>query len=197
MSFNRKHNSFEEPRKHCRAVLGVPQFINPGLRRKHDVGLAFFLDYYKHSGSTWSLHGEGQQLQFDTSRYAGFLVWDHKPRELGAKTFEDRAEDARRFLKTYNQWANGETYWYSLEDVDGNPLSSSDGYYDVDLIVTDITPYLGRGDQVKIRGDAAAVAHRLKLPAGVLLVDEFTTELEAAGAESGRAGTETTNQEEV
>jgi hypothetical protein len=120
-SFGRRHLSYKDPEELGlsleRGEDGKPKVLNPGLRRKLEVGLAFFLSYYEHGGSVWSLIGEGPQCRWDTVSLAGLLVWEHPPKELGAKSREDRAKDARRFLETYNAWSNGDGMGYVVEDV--------------------------------------------------------------------------------
>jgi hypothetical protein len=92
-------------------------FFTLGFRRKLRVGLAFPLSKYEHGGVEWSLAGEGTNCRWDTTRNAGFLVWDHKPGDMGAKSYEDRKEDAKRFLEIFNDWVNGNCYGYKVERV--------------------------------------------------------------------------------
>src|SRR6185437_5228951 len=80
---------------------------NIGLRRKMQVGLAFLLDYFEHSLGRYDIAGTGPNDQWDTSHNAGLLVWEHKPGDMGAKTYEARQKDAEAFLETYNNWMNG------------------------------------------------------------------------------------------
>lgn len=118
-SFGRQHASYKDPEalglSLDRDEDGKPKIMNPGLRRKLKVGLAFFLAYYEHGGCVWSLTGEGPQCRWDSVRIAGLLVWEHKPGDMGAKTPEARAKDARAFLESYNAWSNGEGLGYAVE----------------------------------------------------------------------------------
>ena len=99
VSFLRKFNSYRSPDEYVRRGSdGLPEPRTLGFRRKHDVGLLCFLDYFQHGDGDWRLHGEGTQDCWDNSLYAGILLWEHKPAEMGAKMFEDRAAGARRFL---------------------------------------------------------------------------------------------------
>lgn len=120
-SFGRRHASYKDPEELGlsleRGEDGTPKIKNPGLRRKLETGLAFFLSYYEHGGCVWSLIDEGPQCQWDSVRIAGLLVWEHKPGDMGAKTREDRAKDARLFLESYNDWSNGQGLGYVVEDV--------------------------------------------------------------------------------
>lgn len=88
---------------------------NKDLRAKLKSGLAFMLDYYEHGQCAWSLSGEGTQCQWDTSRFAGLLVWEHDEDNIGAKTVEDRRKDATAFINRYTLWCNGEIYGYTME----------------------------------------------------------------------------------
>lgn len=92
-------------------------FFTIGFRRKLAVGLAFPLSKYEHGGEAWSIAGRGYQCVFDTTFDAGFLVWNHKPRDMGARTYEDRRADAEGFLTVFNDWVNGSCYYYKLERV--------------------------------------------------------------------------------
>lgn len=147
-----------------------------GLTRKFAVGLAFMLDYYEHGQGKYSLHGEGPQCQWDTSRCAGVLVWENKPEDMGAKTVADRAEDARGFLETYNNWMNGSVYGYMLEDAEGNDIASCWGFYDEETLVEDINHNLEAGDRVMVEGDASFLVDESDLTEGVKVVDEFEEE---------------------
>src|SRR6185312_15574675 len=92
------------------------------------VGLAFWLQYHEHSLGRWDLKGEGPQCPWDTAYLAGILIWTGKPGDIGAKTLEGRAEDARDFLESYNAWANGETFWFRLTDENGEEIESIGGW---------------------------------------------------------------------
>lgn len=154
-SFNRRHSNSETP-DHFGLRMGRDGNIKApvGLQRKLNVGTAFMLDYYEHSGSVWSLHGEGMQCKWDTSSYGGILIWEHKVSDMGAKTREARAKDAASFLETYNCWANGDGYGYTIEDEEGNEIDSCWGFYgnDVNYMINDhIRPHL-EGKQYEVRG---------------------------------------------
>lgn len=149
-----------------------------GLRRKLSVGLAFMLDYYEHGQGAYSLAGEGMQCQWDTSDNAGILIWEHSPKEMGAKTLEERAKDARNFLETYNNWMNGYVYGYIIETVDGEHVDSCWGYYS-DADVTDaITAQLENGDRIKIEGQCEWAFEKCRLPKdkSIEIVDNFNDE---------------------
>lgn len=124
-SFCTKHNNYKNPN----IILSA----NIGLKRKLTVGTAFVLSYYEHSGSIWSLKGEGPQCQFDTVPLAGILIWEETPKNLGAKTYIERQNDARNFLKVYNAWMNGECYGYLIER-EGEVIDSCGGFIGVEHI---------------------------------------------------------------
>lgn len=132
---------------------GVPDGFDPltiGMRRKMAVGLAFVLDYYEHGSGAYSLHGEGMQCRWDTANGAGLLVWEHDPKEMGAKSRDDRAKDARAFLDEYNAWMNGEAMYFILEDEDGNTVDSCGGFLDMKYMVSVINEQLKDGDVVAV-----------------------------------------------
>jgi hypothetical protein len=155
------------------------EFKTIGMRRKFSVGLAFVLDLYEHSGSAWSLSGSGMQCQWDTSRGAGVLIWEGKPGDIGAKTYDDRAADATRFLETYNEWANGQCYWFSIDDGDGNPIDSCGGFIGLDSLREAINESLGENDEIIVRGECKDIAEYMRLKGDV--VDEWTEADETAG----------------
>lgn len=150
ISFSNRHYNYEHPDKYLRPIYnerGRLQGVEPrsiGLRRKMQVGLAYVLSYFEHGQCEWGLQGETFQCQWDTAQIAGLLIWPHKPNEMGAKTPEDRAEDARNFLKVYTDWCNGEVYGYRVTtqqldpddpdylDEDGDEISSCWGYFGSD-----------------------------------------------------------------
>jgi len=154
ISFNRNHVGYESPDNYLEAKYDSSRSgtnvkertsIEPAnitIRNKMKAGTAFKLDYFEHGNSVWSLHGEGPQCQFDTSRHAGMLLWNNPVKDMGYKTYEDRQKDARNFLKYYTSWCNGETYWYKIEKmVDGEweEIDSCGGFIGVDTIKEAIT----------------------------------------------------------
>lgn len=120
--FGRRHTNYSDPEglglSLERDEDGAPVIRNPGLRRKMAVGLAFFLTYRDHGRGEWSLRGVGRFCPWDSVGHAGLLVWEHRPDAIGAKTYEDRAEDAMGCLATYNAWANGDCYGFAIQEVD-------------------------------------------------------------------------------
>jgi hypothetical protein len=163
VSFNCRHRNFEHPDRYC-----LHARENFGLRRKLQVGLAFWLSYYEHSLCRWSLHGGGPQCRFDSVRTAGILIWTGKPSAIGAKTYTDRATDARHFLEQYTDWCNGSCYWFSLDDHEGNLLDSCGGYIGTDQLAEAINESLDDGDRVTVHGDAADLAQYLHLKATIV-----------------------------
>lgn len=118
-SFSRRHNSFVDPDE--------LELNSLGMRRKFACGTAFMLSYYEHGNCAWSLLGAGQQCQWDTVNGAGVLIWQGKAKDLGA-TVEKRREVAAAVLENYTDWCNGNCYWYSLEDSEGETVDSCGGF---------------------------------------------------------------------
>lgn len=171
VSFNPRHRNHKDASDYSPLPIG--------LRRKLQVGLAFVLDYYEHGGSAWSLAGRGMQCPWDTSKNAGLLIWDHTPSEIGAKTYAERAADASRFLDTYNDWANGNCYYFSLEDGDGEHLDSCGGFIGLEHLADTINEHLSDDDEIIVRGSCSDLAQYMKLRGEI--VDEFTSADELAG----------------
>ncbi len=120
-SFNRNHTNFGDPPLDYYGNLSI------GFRRKLQVGTAFLLDYFEHGTSIWSLRGEGPQCPWDSVTGAGFMALDD-PKDRP----EGRKEDARNFLKWYNDWCNGQTFQYSLEK-EGEVIDSRCGFIGDDI----------------------------------------------------------------
>ena len=124
-SFNSRHTNYREPSdfliecqgRKSRYVKGA----NIGIQRKLDVGTAFLLSCYEHSGISYSLRGEGTQCHWDTTGIAGILIWEESPSNMGAKTYAERQQDARNFLEEYNSWVNGQCYCYAIEKMEKCP----------------------------------------------------------------------------
>jgi hypothetical protein len=161
ISFCRRHKNFEHPDLYC---LNKPE--NIGLRRKLQVGLTFWLSYYEHNLCKWSLGGEGPQCRWDSVDIAGLLIWTGKPSNMGAKTYEDRASDARNFLEAYTDWCNGQCYWFSLED-DQQLLDSCGGFIGMDQLAEAINDALDDKDQLIAKGEAAELVRYMNLKAKI------------------------------
>ena len=138
---------------------------DPGLRVKMRVGLAFVLSYYEHSGSLWMLKDGnipgGVEFQWDGTRIAGLLVWNHDPSDMGAKSYPDRMKDAQSFLDEYNAWANGDGLCYTIEDAEGNMIDSCMGYVSDNKadMINDIRAAIREtpGHEIELTGDCAWV----------------------------------------
>lgn len=183
VSFGRKHVNYEDPDKFVKAFDQPTKEVTPanvGLARKLKVGLAFWLSYYEHGQGAWSLIGEGTQCRWDTACLAGLLVWTGKPGDIG---LEDRADDARNFLESFNDWLNGNIYWFRLTDENGEEIESFGGMIGDEALSEVVGEELKAGDNVVIEGDAAWLKEHLVLPEGVNVVDEFPDQLEASEAE--------------
>jgi hypothetical protein len=186
VSFGRKHRNYEDPDKYVKSFDQRTREVTPaniGLARKLNAGLAFLLSYYEHGLGAWSLIGEGTQCPWDTAYLAGILIWSGKPGDIGANTLDDRAEDARDFLESYNAWANGETYWFRLSDENGGEIETIGGFIGEEALSEAIGESLQPGDSVKVEGDAAWLKNHLQLPEGVTVVEEFHDQHEAAAPE--------------
>lgn len=98
-------------------------FSNVGLQAKIRVGLAFPLSAYEHGGIKYYLYGQGPgyDRQWDYTYHAGIMVWEHSPKDIGAKTYEDRVKDAQSCLDEYNDWLNGNCYSYDITRIDKCP----------------------------------------------------------------------------
>jgi hypothetical protein len=104
---------------------------------------------------------------------------------MGAKTKEERFEVAMRFVETYNEWGNGNCYWYRLEERKRLPCGHTEdndldagcgGYIGWDSLKEAIASEAGvqAGDEIVVRGEAKGMAQYLDLPEGAEIVDDFT-----------------------
>lgn len=116
-SFNNRHNDYKDWGEFAQYIAkhGGPVPKN-GIRQKLDASTAFWLSYYEHGQSVWSLHGEGTQchsgFRWDTTSYAGIIMGDYK--QLKSLDHTQRAASAREVLKAYTSWCNGEVYEYTF-----------------------------------------------------------------------------------
>jgi len=155
-SFQARHVSYRNPNDFF--PEGKPTI---GFRRKLDVGLAFVLSYGEHGTCRWFRQGTSYCDPWDTTRFAGILVWENSPKDIGAKSYEDRAKDADSFLETYTNWCNGNVYGFDLDEEVVLPCghtkrenyTSCYGFYDVESLAQEVAAIV-RGDQVRFEGDA-------------------------------------------
>jgi hypothetical protein len=174
-SFNRRHGSYEDPDKYIVGYDRETRTVKPstiGLRRKLEVGLAFWLSYFEHGDGAWSLIGEGTQCQWDTAYLAGLLLRTGKPGDIGAKTYEDRAEDARGFLEEFSAWANGHCYFLEIKDQSDKILLNCGGFIGTDHLEGVLAEELEPGDKIWFEGDCADLGEYLTLPKGVKIIEK-------------------------
>lgn len=153
ISFNRNSIHYQFPELFIKVKGSEVSPANIGLVSKFRAGLAYFLDYYEHGLCKYSLHNEGMQCRWDTSNFAGILIWKNKPGDMGAKTQEERAKDARGFLETYNNWMNGCVYGYQIMDNELNHLDSCYGFYETDYLSEEIVNRLEDDDEIMLADD--------------------------------------------
>lgn len=121
VSFDSKSTLFREPAAAGlgpRDKFGEPTITNIGLQRRIDVGNAFFLSCYRHSGDSWGLRGEVMKDQWDTADIAGILIRKDTKGRWRRMTFDERKQEARAFMVVMNDWLNGNCFWYRLELAD-------------------------------------------------------------------------------
>lgn len=180
VSFSTRHSFFEHPDKFIRTV-NVHREIIPatiGLRRKLEAGTAFWLSCYIHSGTAWSMRGEGMRCQFDTTDIAGLLHFGGKLKYL-TKDRKEREKSARSWLESFNEWLNGNCYYFSLETAEGEDIHSCGCFYGVNVekaIAENINEELEPGDKLVVGGDAKWLVDYMQLNAEI--VDEHEDEVE-------------------
>lgn len=193
-SFSRKHvGSVPRDEVVARDEYGDVYFKDLGLRSKHDVGLAFLLDYYQHSGSVWSLRGEGMQCPWDTARAAGMLVLPRAGllqvpfgKGTAEARFQARVDSARKYLEWYNDWANGRVYACSLEDETGSWfMPPCGGFYGAESVIDYVLNYLRADDVVTIDGPASFLIDADDLELAIRKRERESVELEPVELEGG------------
>lgn len=163
-SFCTRHASFKHPSELGLGELdrstGEPKLVGADgrkLKRKLEVGLAHILSYYEHGNCVWfRKNGDipgGVEFQWDGTRIAGLLVWEHPAREIGGKTFDARAKDADGFLREYTTWCNGEGLYFCIKDEDGEVIDSCGGYLDSEYMLEEAADCLG-DNEFEVRGKA-------------------------------------------
>jgi hypothetical protein len=163
VSFCDRHVNFQDPFKYLgpRDEFGDPTPATIGMRRKLDVGSAFILSCYQHSGTVWSLRGEGMQCRWDTADVGGLII--SKNAKFLPKDYEKRKEYARNFLGSYNTWVNGEYYQFSIYDEDGLYVEGCCGYDDPDYMMACVWDYMPVDyEEVEFTGEAAWAADRFE-----------------------------------
>lgn len=136
-------------------VFGIRVYENP---READVseedfekGRAFFLDKYEHSLIRWSLSGEGPQCLWDTSRFAGVLVFDDWRYKSEAASHSRLRSAAELFLRDYyTPYANGEVYFVCLDEDPCGEVYPADFEERLEAILSG----LPKGRTVAVFGDA-------------------------------------------
>lgn len=182
-SFNRRHTAFKRP-DHFFTENRKPK---ANIRNKLRVGLAFILGYHEHGNCEWALSGEQHPCPWDSVDVAGVLVWEEKPGNMGAKTKEDRAKDARSFLEEYTNWCNGECYYYDITDENGEDCGGSGGMIGAEWLFDAMAEDIETGDTWEFVGECADVAsyYENKLKEAAAEPSEWTVTLSGTEREDG------------
>lgn len=166
ISFINRHASHQD----------AEQYIKPniGLRRKLEVGLAFYLDYHEHGNCVWCVSGHHHRDQWDSSPGAGIMIFQGKPGDMGAKTLEDRRKDADAFCEMYTDWCNGNCNWYRIEDqMTCEEVEQGNSFIGTDDMCEEIAHCLQPGDKIMFDGDGDWLKDYIDLPEGVEIVSFF------------------------
>lgn len=166
-SFSSRHINYTPPEKLRLRLTSrntEPVVRCVGLRRKLDVGLAFWVSYYQHGDCAWFLLGNnppGTEMVWDGVRFAGLLVWPHSPESLGVTTRTERAAAAADFLRHYTAWCNNALMEFSIRDIDDpdglrGDVEWSIPHYDEDAMVDDLAVSLALHEEITVTGEAAA-----------------------------------------
>lgn len=129
-SFSPRHYNYMHPDE----LLDENGNLSIGIRRKLQVGTAFFMGVFEHGDTQWALSGEEHSCRWDSVRRGGILLWENDVKNLGPKTLEERRNDARGFCQNYTDWCNGHGLGFIVkyEDRDGKEIEDVDscwGYF--------------------------------------------------------------------
>jgi hypothetical protein len=125
------------PAPHGYQVEHSPEDLLERHEAKLAEGLAFKVDY-------------SDELAITSYSPTGVIYWGHDPSDMGAKTIEDRRQDAQNEIDEFNTWLKGECYSYDII-VGGCRVGHSGGYIGDDQfldnavfeIVSDISYEMG------------------------------------------------------
>ncbi len=149
--------------------------LRADLQEKLKNGLAYLLDYYDHSNSCFLFHGQSTPDHWDTSSLAGVLEWQD---EQSQPAPENRLASATGYLETYNQWASGEVYDFTLSRrYTDDPVASCCGFYNAEDLLNHLVDNckLQPDDCVKVTGDCAFLVGKQDVASRFQLVQYFPT----------------------
>ena len=118
--------------KEWRDVEGIDadeRTVSDELAKKLDDGRAFWVDKYEHSGSSYTLMGEGMNDRWDTTQQWGIIEFTDEY-ATNFDDYEGRKEMARGDLRDYTAYANGEVYQSYIYEVNphtGENIEQIDG----------------------------------------------------------------------
>jgi len=153
----------EELLKYCE-LLGFDPDTRERIGKQHKFAVE--IDKYEHSGISYSVKNEGMNCRWDTS--STWAVWfpdkcalDEIMRFKTLKAQKKRAvELAREACTLFNQWANGDVYYYNITDADGEIVESCGGFYGMDAVKEEVNSqidYLVKERQENLKNTEALV----------------------------------------
>lgn len=89
---------------------------------------------YEHSGISYSI---GTKHGFDYSNNGFYIVTENTLKQEGFEPLSSDKEYEERIsseIETYNQWANGDVYGFTLYDESGENEDSCGGFYSIEDI---------------------------------------------------------------
>ena len=172
VSFSNRHLSYGDPSEYVGRLnrFGEAEPANIGLRRKLQVGTAFWLGYFEHGRCLWHLSGApplgtAGDYQWDGVALAGLLLWEGKPKDLGPD-LATRRKYAAGTLQTYTEWCNGDVFCFALLDDEGEVVDACGGYFgsDGEHMAQEITAACEGRLIGEVEGNASDWADGLDLP---------------------------------
>ena len=133
----RKHRRYDFPNEQALSFDSEDGELATELANLESTHYIFPLDFYEHSGISFSLSGKGMQCQFDTSNNVWYVTvpksytYDYSNTEKRTIEYtEQQANDiAKSTLDEYNAYINGEVYGYTLYDEQWQVQDQCSGFY--------------------------------------------------------------------
>lgn len=134
-SFNRRHKNFLHP-----------DDVSDELNEKIQNGRAFYVSYYEHGNCLWfranSNVPAGVEFQWDGRKIAGIVEY------VDEYEVENMDEAIDSFLKVYTDWANGNCYYCSITDDNGEFIDSCGGFIGSEHLADYLADIIGDKDFV-------------------------------------------------
>lgn len=101
-------------------------YLLPSVSSKLRAGKMFTIDYRSYSGTDGGFYRLDGAITGDYGNIDGFIIFNDD--YIKNTSYDERKEYARQDLSEYTQWANGEVYSVTIEDVNGKLIDTCSGF---------------------------------------------------------------------